>query len=64
MLFIIDFDGTLSVKDTIDDMLEHFADPSWEDVEKSWLNGDISAVECMTQQVRMVKANKIGRAHV
>ena len=59
MLFIIDFDGTLSVKDTIDDMLEHFADPSWEDVEKSWLNGDISAVECMTQQVRMVKANNI-----
>jgi 2-hydroxy-3-keto-5-methylthiopentenyl-1-phosphate phosphatase len=59
MLFIIDFDGTLSVKDTIDDMLEHFADPSWEDVEKSWLNGDISAVECMTQQIRMVIADNI-----
>jgi 2-hydroxy-3-keto-5-methylthiopentenyl-1-phosphate phosphatase len=59
MLFIIDFDGTLSVKDTIDDMLEHFADPSWEDIEKSWVNGDISAVECMTQQVRMVKADNI-----
>ncbi len=59
MLFIIDFDGTLSVKDTIDDMLEHFADPSWEDAEKSWLNGDITAVECMTQQIRMVKADNI-----
>jgi 2-hydroxy-3-keto-5-methylthiopentenyl-1-phosphate phosphatase len=59
MLFIIDFDGTLSVKDTIDDMLEHFADPSWEDIEKTWVNGDISAVECMTQQVRMVKADNI-----
>ena len=59
MLFIIDFDGTLSVKDTIDDMLEHFADPSWEDIEQSWLNGDINAVECMTQQVRMVKTDNI-----
>ena len=59
MLFIIDFDGTLSVKDTIDDMLEHFADPSWQDIEQSWLNGDINAVECMTQQVRMVKSDNI-----
>ncbi len=59
MLFIIDFDGTLSVKDTIDDMLEHFADPSWEDIEQSWLNGEINAVECMTQQVRMVKSDNI-----
>ena len=59
MLFIIDFDGTLSVKDTIDDMLEHFADPSWEDIEQSWLNGEINAVECMTQQVRMVKTDNI-----
>lgn len=59
MLFIIDFDGTLSVKDTIDDMLERFADPSWEDIEQSWLNGDINAVECMTQQVRMVKSDNI-----
>jgi 2-hydroxy-3-keto-5-methylthiopentenyl-1-phosphate phosphatase len=59
MLFVIDFDGTLSVKDTIDDMLEHFADPSWENVEQSWLAGDISAVECMTQQIRMVRADNI-----
>ena len=59
MLFIVDFDGTLSVKDTIDDMLERFADPSWEDIEQSWLNGDINAVECMTQQVRMVKSDNI-----
>lgn len=59
MLFVIDFDGTLSVKDTIDDMLEHFADPSWENVEQSWLAGDITAVECMTQQIRMVRADNI-----
>lgn len=59
MLFVIDFDGTLSVKDTIDDMLEQFADPSWNQIEQSWVDGEITAVECMTKQVRMVKADNI-----
>ncbi|BCM26126.1 MtnX-like HAD-IB family phosphatase [Methyloradius palustris] len=59
MLFIIDFDGTLSVRDTVDAMLEKFADPSWEEIEKTWLDGKITAIECMTQQVRMVKADHI-----
>ena len=47
MLFVVDFDGTLSVRDTVDAMLEQFADPSWEDVEKEWLDGHITAVQCM-----------------
>ncbi len=59
MLFIVDFDGTISVKDTIDAMLERFADPSWEDIEAQWLAGDITAVECMSQQIRMVKADNV-----
>ena len=59
MLFIVDFDGTLSVGDTIDAMLERFADESWELIEKDWLDGKISAVECMTQQIRMVKTDNV-----
>lgn len=57
MLFIVDFDGTISVKDTIDAMLEKFADPSWEDVEQEWLDGKITAVECMSKQISMVSAD-------
>lgn len=57
MLFIVDFDGTISVKDTIDAMLEKFADPSWEDVEQEWLDGKITAVECMSKQISMVRAD-------
>ena len=59
MLFVVDFDGTLSVRDTVDAMLEQFADPSWEDVEKEWLDGHITAVQCMQKQLRMVKADHV-----
>lgn len=57
MLFIVDFDGTISVNDTIDAMLEKFADPSWQDIEQEWLDGEITAVECMARQIDMVKAD-------
>ena len=59
MLFIVDFDGTISVKDTIDAMLEKFAPPSWEDIEQEWLDGKITAVECMSRQIDMVEADNI-----
>lgn len=59
MIFIIDFDGTLAVHDTVDAILDRFADKSWELVEQDWLQGKISAVECMTQQIRMVRADNV-----
>lgn len=54
MLFVCDFDGTISTRDTIDQLLENFADPSWEKLEEAWLDGKISAVECMSKQIDMV----------
>lgn len=59
MLFIVDFDGTISVKDTIDDMLEQFADPTWQQIEQEWIDGKIDAVGCMSQQIDMVKADHV-----
>ncbi|HEU4708728.1 MAG TPA: MtnX-like HAD-IB family phosphatase [Methylophilaceae bacterium] len=59
MLFVIDFDGTLSVRDTVDAMLERFAGPEWEAVEQEWLDGRITAVECMQTQLRMVKTDHV-----
>lgn len=47
MLFIIGYHGTLSVKDTTDDMLRHFANPSREGIEQSRLNGEINVAECI-----------------
>jgi 2-hydroxy-3-keto-5-methylthiopentenyl-1-phosphate phosphatase len=58
MLYVIDFDGTLAVRDTTDALLEAFADPAWKLIEAQWLAGEITAVECMRQQVRMVRADR------
>ena len=59
MLIVVDFDGTISVNDTIDAMLEKFSSPEWIEIEKTWLNGDIDAVTCMTKQISLVKADNI-----
>jgi 2,3-diketo-5-methylthio-1-phosphopentane phosphatase len=59
MLFVIDFDGTLSVGDTVDAMLERFADDRWMELEDEWLNGDITAIECMKQQLDLVEADQV-----
>jgi 2-hydroxy-3-keto-5-methylthiopentenyl-1-phosphate phosphatase len=59
MLFVIDFDGTLSLQDTVDTMLGKFAPAAWLDVEDEWLAGRITAVECMQRQIRMVDADHV-----
>lgn len=59
MLFIIDFDGTLSVRDSVDTLLEQFADPAWREVERAWLDGEIDSVRCMREQIRMVRADHV-----
>ncbi|HZX29962.1 MAG TPA: HAD-IB family phosphatase [Rhodocyclaceae bacterium] len=59
MIFILDFDGTLATEDTVDQLLEHHADPAWQDLEADWLDGRISALECMQAQVRLVRGDHI-----
>ena len=59
MYFIVDFDGTLSVQDTVDRMLERFADPEWKAVEEEWRDGKITAIQCMQKQLRMVRADQV-----
>ncbi|ADI30163.1 MtnX-like HAD-IB family phosphatase [Methylotenera versatilis] len=59
MLFVIDFDGTLSVGDTVDAMLERFADDRWKDLEDEWLEGNITAIECMKQQLDLVEVDQV-----
>lgn len=59
MLFVIDFDGTLSVGDTVDAMLERFADDRWKDLEDEWLQGNISAIDCMKQQLDLVEVDQV-----
>lgn len=54
---ICDFDGTISLEDVTDSLLERFADQSWKDVEAQWLAGKIGSRECMARQVCLIEAD-------
>lgn len=51
-----DFDGTVSVEDSTDLLLERHAPPQWHDLEAQWQRGDIGSAECMRRQVELVSA--------
>ena len=52
----VDFDGTISVGDTTDRILECFADPAWLAVEADWVAGRIGSRECLARQIDLVRA--------
>ena len=53
---LCDFDGTITPFDVTDAIQGQFALPSWEEVEREWLDGKITARECMERQVRLLDA--------
>jgi 2,3-diketo-5-methylthio-1-phosphopentane phosphatase len=58
MLFIIDFDGTVAPSDTVDELLDRFADPDWRRIEQQWVNGEINSRQCMAEQIAMVSGDE------
>jgi 2,3-diketo-5-methylthio-1-phosphopentane phosphatase len=53
---LCDFDGTITPVDVTDAILGEFAHPSWEEAERAWLAGTITARECMSRQVGLIDA--------
>ena len=58
MQIFCDFDGTISIKDTTDEILSRFASPAWEVIEEEWKFGEIGSAECMRQQIALIRATK------
>jgi 2-hydroxy-3-keto-5-methylthiopentenyl-1-phosphate phosphatase len=58
MLFIVDFDGTVAPTDTVDALLERFADPEWRQIEEQWVTGRLNSQECMKAQLALVRADR------
>ena len=54
----LDFDGTITVRDATDAILEAFADRRWLDVEEAWKSGRIGSRECLTLQLALVEADR------
>lgn len=45
-IFITDFDGTITLKDTCDAMIERFAGEGWQEILKKWEQGELSTSVC------------------
>jgi 2,3-diketo-5-methylthio-1-phosphopentane phosphatase len=58
MIIFCDFDGTVTVQDVVDLMLETFAGAEWKTVEEAWKRHQISARECLDRQLRLVRVTQ------
>lgn len=50
-----DFDGTIATCDVTDSILDRFALPEWQAIERDWKEGRIGSRECMARQVDLVR---------
>lgn len=55
---LIDFDGTIALKDTTDAILEKFAKPQWQIIEDLWRAGKIGSRSCMMRQISLLSASE------
>lgn len=55
---LCDFDGTVSVEDITDSLLERFGRPGWQAIEQAWKRGEIGSHDCMAQQVALLDATR------
>ncbi|WOE31854.1 MULTISPECIES: MtnX-like HAD-IB family phosphatase [unclassified Acinetobacter] len=49
-----DFDGTISLNDTTDQLLHQFAQHGWVEIEQQWQHGLIGSKLCMKKQVELL----------
>ena len=52
-----DFDGTITIGDATDIVLDRFADPAWRLVEEEWQSGSIGSQECLARQIALMRCS-------
>ncbi|NID17180.1 MtnX-like HAD-IB family phosphatase [Luteibacter yeojuensis] len=52
---LCDFDGTISVEDVMDSLLDRYGRPGWERLERDWREGLIGSRACMSGQVALLE---------
>ncbi|KRA32995.1 hypothetical protein ASD68_07985 [Rhodanobacter sp. Root627] len=60
---LCDFDGTISVEDVIDSLLDRFGRPGWEVLEQNWRAGRIGSCEGMAGQVDLLQMSRTQVEH-
>ena len=49
-----DFDGTISLEDVTDSLLQRFGQPGWQALEDAWERGEIGSRACMQGQIALL----------
>jgi 2,3-diketo-5-methylthio-1-phosphopentane phosphatase len=57
-LIICDFDGTIAHDDVTDLLLQRFAAPQWELIERRWQVGQLTSRECLLQQTELLRLTR------
>lgn len=57
-IILCDFDGTISVEDVTDSLLERHAHPEWTAIEQRWRAGAIGSRQCLREQIALVDADR------
>lgn len=55
---LCDFDGTIAIEDATDSLLDRFAHPDWQMLERDWREGRIGSAQCMAGQVALLDASR------
>lgn len=58
MLFLIDFDGTITLNDCIKEMLSNYASEEYLFIEDRWLKNEINSMDCLKLQFNLVKVKE------
>lgn len=56
-LIVVDFDGTITERDTLDDVLERYAPDAYEQAERGLQAGELTLRECMTMEFEPVRGD-------
>jgi len=58
-VLFFDFDNTLTTGDVLDELIEKFSpNDRWREWERAWLDGRLSAKQCLQRQVRNMRASR------
>ena len=53
-----DFDGTITLNDTFENVAEKFAEGDWRAVDDQYVKGEMTLEECLRREGAMVRASK------
>jgi 2,3-diketo-5-methylthio-1-phosphopentane phosphatase len=58
LIVVLDFDGTVTLKDIGDEVCDHFAPPAWRDIDARWVRGELSLPEAQRLMWALARAER------